>query len=91
VIAAALKSVTKRFGSLVALDRVDLELGRGEVLALLGPNAAGKTTALSVLLGLRRPDGGRGAVRIGPAASRFTSGRRSDSTGEQLSTDGARP
>jgi ABC-2 type transport system ATP-binding protein len=59
VIAAALKDVTKRFGSLVALDRVALELRGGEVLALLGPNGAGKTTALSVLLGLRRPDEGR--------------------------------
>ena len=59
MIAAALRGVTKRFGSLVALDAVDLELRGGEVLALLGPNGAGKTTALSVVLGLRRPDRGR--------------------------------
>ena len=59
MIAAALRRVTKRFGSLAALDGVDLELRGGEVLALLGPNGAGKTTALSVLLGLRRPDEGR--------------------------------
>jgi ABC-2 type transport system ATP-binding protein len=59
MIAAALRGVTKRFGSLVALDDVDLELRGGDVLALLGPNGAGKTTALSVILGLRRPDRGR--------------------------------
>jgi ABC-2 type transport system ATP-binding protein len=59
VIAAALKSATKRLGSTVALDAVDLELVDGEVLALLGPNGAGKTTALSLLVGLRRPDSGR--------------------------------
>jgi ABC-2 type transport system ATP-binding protein len=57
--AAALRAVTKRFGDMVALDRVDLELRVGEVLALLGPNGAGKTTALSIMLGLRRPDSGR--------------------------------
>jgi len=59
MIAAALRGVTKRFGSVVALDQVDLELRGGEVLALLGPNGAGKTTALSLMLGLRRPDVGR--------------------------------
>jgi ABC-2 type transport system ATP-binding protein len=59
MIVAALRGVTKRFGSLVALDAVDLELRGGEVLALLGPNGAGKTTALSLVLGLRRPDRGR--------------------------------
>ena len=63
MIAAALSGVTKRFGSLVALDEVDLELHQGEVLALLGPNGAGKTTALSVVLGLRRPDRGRAELR----------------------------
>jgi ABC-2 type transport system ATP-binding protein len=59
MIAAGLRCVTKRFGSLVALDQVDIELREGEVLALLGPNGAGKTTALSLMLGLRRPDVGR--------------------------------
>ncbi len=59
MIVAALRGVTKRFGSALALDQVDLELRGGEVLALLGPNGAGKTTALSLMLGLRRPDVGR--------------------------------
>ena len=58
MIAAALRTVTKRFGDTAALESVDIEVPAGEVLALLGPNGAGKTTALSLLLGLRRPDAG---------------------------------
>jgi ABC-2 type transport system ATP-binding protein len=55
---AELSGVTKRFGSVVALDRLDLEVRRGELLAVLGPNGAGKTTAISLLLGLQQPDSG---------------------------------
>ena len=58
MIAAALRAATKRFGSIAALDRVELEIAEGEVLALLGPNGAGKSTAVSLLIGLRRPDSG---------------------------------
>jgi ABC-2 type transport system ATP-binding protein len=60
--AAALWSVSKRFGKTVALDQVDFAVEAGEVVALLGPNGAGKTTALSILLGLRRPDEGRAEI-----------------------------
>ena len=56
---ALLAGVTKSFGSLRALDAVDLELRTGEIVALLGPNGAGKSTAVAVMLGLRRPDAGR--------------------------------
>jgi ABC-2 type transport system ATP-binding protein len=59
---AELSAVTKRFGTTVALDGVDLRVEPGETLALLGPNGAGKTTALALLTGLRRPDGGRAAL-----------------------------
>jgi ABC-2 type transport system ATP-binding protein len=59
MITAALRGVTKRFDSAIALDGVDLELRSGETLALLGPNGAGKTTALSLMLGLRRADVGQ--------------------------------
>ena len=55
---AALRGVSKRYRSTEALRNVDLELGTSEVVALLGANGAGKTTAISVLLGLRRPDSG---------------------------------
>ena len=51
-IPARLDRVSKRFGSVVALDEVSFTLQRGETLALLGPNGAGKTTAVRALLGL---------------------------------------
>src|SRR5271156_1867430 len=49
---ASLRSVTKKFGPQIALDRLSLQLHAGEVVALLGPNGAGKTTAVRLLLGL---------------------------------------
>ena len=55
---AELSGVSKRFGKVVALDGLDLQVRRGELFALLGPNGAGKTTAISLLLGLQRPDAG---------------------------------
>ena len=60
--AAALRGVSKRYGAVTALTDVSLALYPGEVLALLGPNGAGNTTAVSLLLGLTRPD--RGEVRL---------------------------
>ncbi|MBI1851281.1 MAG: ABC transporter ATP-binding protein [Planctomycetes bacterium] len=60
--AAELRGATKRFGKVLALDRLDLQVRRGELLAILGANGAGKSTAISLLLGLRRPDGGTAAV-----------------------------
>src|SRR5438094_4536391 len=49
--AVSLRGATKRFGSFTALDRVDLDIHRGEVFALLGPNGAGKTTLISLVAG----------------------------------------
>jgi len=46
------------YGGVVALDRVSLEIGRGEVLGVVGPNGSGKTTLLNVLSGLTRPSSG---------------------------------
>jgi len=58
-VVARLSGAIKRYGTLTALDGVDLVLHRGELLAVLGPNGAGKSTSISLLLGLIRPDGGR--------------------------------
>jgi len=52
--------MTKRFGSLTAVDRVDLRVQTGEVCGFLGPNGSGKTTFLRMLCGLLRPDAGSG-------------------------------
>ncbi len=54
-----LVGVHKDFGSIRALDGVDLRIERGEAVAILGPNGAGKTTAISLMLGMRSPTTGR--------------------------------
>jgi len=51
--------VVKRFGKVAAVDGLNLEIGAGEVVALLGPNGSGKTTTLKMAAGLIRPDTGR--------------------------------
>ena len=54
--------IVKRYGNVLAVDRLDLEVGRGECFGLLGPNGAGKTTTIEILEGLLAPDAGR--VRV---------------------------
>jgi ABC-2 type transport system ATP-binding protein len=57
-----LEQLTKRFGDLVAVDAVSLRIRRGEFFAVLGPNAAGKTTTIRILAGLMKPTAGRARV-----------------------------
>jgi spermidine/putrescine transport system ATP-binding protein len=57
-----LRSVTKRFDELVAVDDLSLELARGEFFTLLGPSGCGKTTTLRMIAGFERPD--EGEIRI---------------------------
>ena len=57
--AVRLESVTKRFGDVVAVDDVSLDVPAGEFFALLGPSGSGKTTCLRMLAGFERPTSGR--------------------------------
>jgi ABC-2 type transport system ATP-binding protein len=61
-IIAGLRGVTKKYGAVCALNKVDFTVRRGEIVALLGPNGAGKTTAVRLLLGLTAPTEGTVSV-----------------------------
>jgi len=54
--------LTKRYGDVIALDQLNLEVAPGEVVGYLGPNGAGKTTTIRLLLGLISPTEGRGEI-----------------------------
>ena len=72
-----ISGLTKKYGSLVAVNKLDLKVARGSIHGFLGPNGAGKTTTIKVLVGLLRPDegvvsvlgndvrGGRADARLG--------------------------
>src|SRR5271170_845862 len=57
-----LNQLVKKFGLLTAVDNVSLKIPRGEFFAVLGPNAAGKTTMMKILAGLMKPTSGSARV-----------------------------
>src|ERR1035438_1683481 len=56
------EQLTKHYGSITALDRLDLEVVPGEIVGILGPNGSGKSTAIRLLLGFLQPTSGRAAI-----------------------------
>jgi ABC-2 type transport system ATP-binding protein len=72
--AIRIQGLRKSYRDVVAVDGLDLEIGRGECFGLLGPNGAGKTTTVEILEGLREPTGGTVEIL----------GRRWDRHGEEI-------
>ena len=58
----SIHNLVKRYGDVLALDHLDLEIKRGEIYGLLGPNGSGKTTAINCLLALLGYD--KGSIRV---------------------------
>src|ERR1017187_201898 len=56
------ENLTKRFGSFVAVDQLNLQVPKGEIFGFLGPNGAGKSTTIRMLCGLLRPTSGHASV-----------------------------
>ncbi|MGY4597953.1 ABC-type branched-subunit amino acid transport system ATPase component [Bradyrhizobium sp. GM22.5] len=54
----SLRGLTRRFGGLTAVDAIDLDLAKGELISIIGPNGAGKTTLFNLVTGLDLPDAG---------------------------------
>ena len=71
-----LDHITKRYGSLTALNEVSLQISRGEFFGLLGPNGAGKSTLMSLIAGLRSPDAGTLTLDGAALSSADAAGRR---------------
>ena len=70
IAAVTMRNITKRFGPVLANDRVWLNIYRGEILALLGENGSGKTTLMNMLSGIYFPDEGEIAIDGKPVVIR---------------------
>ena len=66
-VAVEMRNISKRFGTVLANDKVSLDIKRGEILALLGENGSGKTTLMNMLAGIYFPDSGTITVNGEPA------------------------
>src|SRR3954451_24868362 len=73
--AVRLSGIVKHFGTVTAVDGIDLAVRPGEIVAFLGPNGAGKTTTIDMMLGFSRPDAGTVEVLGGPPADAIAQGR----------------
>jgi energy-coupling factor transporter ATP-binding protein EcfA2 len=67
--AIAFNGVTKKYGDVVAVDGLSLDIPAGSTVALLGPNGAGKSTSINMLLGLLRPTSGEITLTYGKAGA----------------------
>jgi len=72
-----IENVAKRFGPVTALRNVNLHLGKGEVLGLLGDNGAGKSTLIKIISGFQKPDEGRLVIKGRPTELRSVDHARS--------------
>ena len=90
MILARAVEVSRRYGDVLALDGVSLDVRAGELVGLLGPNGAGKSTLVNLLAGLRRPTVGPGrAVRRRPARPGEPAAHRRDPAGDRAAADAA--
>ncbi len=72
----AVEGVTKRYGSLVAVDQLSFRVDRGEVVGFLGPNGAGKSTTMKMLTGTLQPDEGQVLFEQAPIADDLIAAKR---------------
>src|SRR6187399_3612860 len=67
-VAVSLEHVVKRFGDVIAVDGVDLQVREGEFFSMLGPSGSGKTTCLRMIAGFEQPSSGSIRIHGGEAA-----------------------